>query len=221
MAAGEPGKGVIKPATRFSVSGTQGLEALDVRDRPDPRAFRLESRPDGEAGLRPVRGHKEAVHEAASNPVEGDEGPSLRSREGRAEPVQVGHGHRGDLAVPRHLDEVRQLREAVLAENPRGQVVEAARRAARGEEAALVPQGAEKPLPRDPGGVDVVRLEVAVPMPEPPGIRRPLQERHPFSSRSGRKYRMSRTLPRRSAGGFHAAWTRIPIRISSFVISPK
>src|SRR6266699_395663 len=32
---------------------------------------------------------------------------------------------------------------------------------------------------------------------------------------------MSRTLPCRSRGGLHSAFTRIPIRISSFVISPQ
>src|SRR6266571_2296622 len=122
---------------------------------------------------------------------------------------------------PLEGDERRELREALLAENSRREIVEAARGAPSGEQPTLVPQRDEEPLPREAGCVDVVGLHVPLPRPVPPGVRRPLEERHRSPSRSGRKYRMSRTLPFRSAAGRQAAFTRIPIRISSFVISPK
>src|ERR1700704_6142748 len=54
-------KGVIKPAARFSESGTDRLEAFDVRDRAQPVALRFELRPDREAGPRPVRREEETM----------------------------------------------------------------------------------------------------------------------------------------------------------------
>src|SRR5207247_7826891 len=95
------------------------------------------------------------------------------------------------------------------------------RGAPSGEEAALVPKGDEEPLPGEAGCVDVVGLHVPLPGPVPPGVRRPLEEGHRSPSRSGRKYRMSTTLPFRSDSGLQTALTRMPIRISAFVISPK
>src|SRR5437773_10146242 len=54
MVRAVPGRGVIKPAARFSVSGTDGLDPFDIGDCPDPIASRLEIRADGQAdsGLR-------------------------------------------------------------------------------------------------------------------------------------------------------------------------
>src|SRR5437773_7921229 len=42
MVRAVPSQGVIKPAARFSVSGTDWLEPFDVGDRADPIAPRLE-----------------------------------------------------------------------------------------------------------------------------------------------------------------------------------
>src|SRR5256885_14424128 len=61
-------KGVIKPAARFSESGTDGLEAFDVRDRTDASGFRFEFRPDRQAGPRPVRRGPGAGGQPAANP---------------------------------------------------------------------------------------------------------------------------------------------------------
>src|SRR2546425_1027751 len=127
-------KGVIKPAARFSESGTDWLKAFDVRDRADPSVPRFELWSDCEAGPRPVRRDEQPVDQTAADPAEGDEGPDLR----------MGKPH-----------------------------------------------------------------------------ARPLEERHCSPPRRGRKYRMSSTLPWRSSRGLQAAFTCIPMRISSFVISPK
>src|SRR2546423_1520523 len=174
------------------------------------RPARARSGGPGEGGTHP-----------AANPAERDESPDLWLGKPIAGPVDVGYGHRRDAAFAGDLDGFRELGETVLAEESGGQVVEAARGATGREEATLVAKGDEEPLPRDPGGVDVVGLHVPFPMAELSGVRGPLEERHRSPSRRGRKWRMSRTLPRRSSRGFQAAFTRIPIRISSFVMPPK
>src|SRR5438309_377093 len=171
-------KGVIKPAARFSESGTDWLEAFDVRDRADPSGFRFEFRSDRQAGPRPVRRDEEPVDETATDPAEADESPDLWSGKPSAGPVDVGDGHRGDAAFAGDLDGFRELGETVLAEVSGGQVVEAARGATGGEEAALVAKGDEEHLPRDPGSVDVVGLHVPFPMTELSSVRGPLEERH-------------------------------------------
>src|SRR5947208_7747843 len=52
MVRAVPSQGVIKPAARFSVSGTDWLEPFDVGDRADPIAPRPEFRADGQADPR-------------------------------------------------------------------------------------------------------------------------------------------------------------------------
>src|SRR5438046_10355934 len=59
MVRAVPGRGVIKPAARFSVSGTDRLEPFDIGDCPDPIAPRLEFRADGQADPR-LRGRAAA-----------------------------------------------------------------------------------------------------------------------------------------------------------------
>src|SRR5712692_4857152 len=221
MLGAKPARGVIKPSARFSVSGTDGLEPLDVRDCADSGRPRLELRADREAGSRPIRRDQEPMHESAPNPPEGDEPPDLGPGQRASRAIYVGHRDGLDPTFSRNLDEFRELGETVLAEEAGRHVVEMAGGAARGEQPPLVPEGHEESLARHPGGIDVVCLHVTLPHPMLPGVRRAFEERHRSSSRKGRKYRMSRTLPRRSPGGFQTALTRIPIRISSFVISPK
>src|SRR5256885_2109159 len=70
-------KGVIKPAARFSESGTDWLEALDVRDRADSSALRLELRTNRDAGPRPVRGGEQPVGQTAAETAECDESTNL------------------------------------------------------------------------------------------------------------------------------------------------
>src|SRR5207247_10407540 len=171
----------------FSFCGTGGLEPFDVCDRPGPRLPR--SDPDVDAHPRPggVRGRQEAVEQPTAYPLERDERPDLRRRCEGPGAVLVGDREGGDLALRRDGDELRELREALLAEDPRREVVEAARGAPSGEEAALVPKRDEEPLPGEAGCVDVVGLHVPLPGPVPPGVRRPLEEGHRSPSRSGRK----------------------------------
>src|SRR3989454_3062027 len=180
-------KGVIKPAARFSESGTDGLEAFDVGDRSDPSVPRFELRTDREPGPRPVRGDEEAMDQTTADPSERDEGPDLRMGEPDARPVDVGHRQRRDAALPGDLDGFRELGETVLAEESGREVIQAARGATRGEQPTLVAKRDEEPLPCDPGGVDVVGLHVPFPMAELPSVRGPLEERHRSSSRRGRK----------------------------------
>src|SRR5712691_572930 len=213
-------KGVIKPAARFSESGTDWLEALDVRDRADPSVSWFERRSNREAGPRPVRRDEQPVDQTAADPAERNEGPDLRMGEPDARPVDMGHRHRRDAALGGDLDGLRELGETILAEESGGEVVEATRGATGREKPTLVAKGDEEPLPRDARGVDVIGLHVPLPMAELSSVRGPLEERHRSPSRRGRKYRMSSTLPRRSSRGLQATFTRIPIRISSFVISP-
>src|SRR5438309_2648770 len=54
-------KGVIKPAARFSESGTDRLKPLDVRDRTDPGLAPLQFRANDHADPGPARGDQEAV----------------------------------------------------------------------------------------------------------------------------------------------------------------
>src|SRR2546422_4382026 len=104
-------KGVIKPAARFSESGTDGLEAFDVRDRTDPSSFRFEFRSDQQAGPRTARRDEEPVDETATDPAERDEGPDLWFGERSASPVDVGYGHRRDVAFAGDLDGLGELGE--------------------------------------------------------------------------------------------------------------
>src|SRR5439155_19740358 len=214
-----PRKGVIKPAARFSESGTDWLEAFDVRDRADAILSGFEFRPDRQTHARSAGGDQKAMDETAADPSERHERPDLRAGESDAFAVEMRHGQGSDPPLLRDIDQLREFCEAVLAKEPGREVVEAAGSASGSEHLPLGSQGNEDPLPRHPGGVNVVRLHVPVPVAELPGIGRPFQERHFFPSGNGAKYLMSKTLPRRSSHGFQTALTRIPIRISSFVIS--
>ena len=135
--------------------------------------------------------------------------------------VDADDADRGDPSLFRQLHPVPHLHEALLAEQLRRDPSRPARRAPCSKEAAAVPELPEEPFPRDPARVDVVRLDVPGPVAVRPRVPGPLRDRHPSPSRSGRKYTMSRTLPTRSLGARHFAFTRMPIRISSFDISPK
>src|SRR3989449_4346196 len=214
-------KGVIKPAARFSESGTDWLKAFDVRDRADPSVPRFELWSDCEAGPRPVRRDEQPVDQTAADPAEGDEGPDLRMGKPHARPVDVGHRYRRDAALAGDLDGFGKLGETILAEESGGKIIEVAGGATRRPAATPIAKCDEEPLPRDSGGVDVIGLHVPFPMAELSSVRGPLEERHCSPPRRGRKYRMSSTLPWRSSRGLQAAFTRIPMRISSFVISPK
>src|SRR5437867_12272326 len=77
MVRAVPSQGVIKPAARSSVSGTDWLEPFDVGDRADPIAPRLELRADGQAGPPPGGRAGEAMDQAAANPCERHEGRDL------------------------------------------------------------------------------------------------------------------------------------------------
>src|SRR6266516_3255050 len=97
----------------------------------------------------------------------------------RSEPDADAHPRPGgDLALGRDGDELRELREALLAEDPRREVVEAARGAPSGEETSFVPKRDEEPFPGEAGRVEVVGLHVPLPRPVPPSVRGPLEERH-------------------------------------------
>src|SRR5438876_7918332 len=215
------GKGVIKPSTRFSESKTDRLESVDVRDRPGTGLPRPELGPHRQTRARPGGGDQEPVEEAPPDSFEDDEPPDLGVGELRAGPIFVCDRDRRQLSRLGYVEVLREFREAVFAEHPRWEVVEVAARTPGGEDPALVAERDKESLPRDARGVDVICLDVALPVAEPPGVRRPVEERHDSPSPRGRKPRMSRTLPRRSSFGFHTAFTRMPIRISSFVIPPK
>src|SRR5207249_6185093 len=82
---------VIKPAARFSVSGTDRLEPFDIGDCPDPIASRLEFRADGQAdpGLRGR--DEESMDQAPANSFERHEGPDLGTGQRRPPSIQVSH----------------------------------------------------------------------------------------------------------------------------------
>src|SRR5213596_1934130 len=189
-----PRKGVIKPAARFSESGTDWLEPLDVRDRADPILSGFEFRPDRQTHARSAGGDQKAMDETAADPLERHERPDLGAGESDAFAVEMRHGQGSDSPLLRDIDELREFCEAVLAKEPGREVVEAAGGASGGEHLPLVSQGNEEPLPRHPGGVNVVRLHVPFPVAELPGIGRPFEERHFFPSGNGAKYLMSKTL---------------------------
>src|SRR5207249_5582819 len=118
MVRAVPSQGVIKPAARFSVSGTDWLEPFDVGDRADPIAPRLEFRADGQADPRLGGRDEESMDQSAANSFERHEGPDLGTGERRTPSIQVSHRDRGDAALGRHVHEFAQLREAVLAKEP-------------------------------------------------------------------------------------------------------
>src|SRR5438034_5691629 len=61
-----PRKGVIKPAARFSESGTDWLEAFDVRDRGDAILSGFEVRPDHQTHVRSAGGGWKGMDETAA-----------------------------------------------------------------------------------------------------------------------------------------------------------
>lgn len=161
------------------------------------------------------------MDQATADSLERHERPDLRAGESDTFAVEMRDGQGGHAPLRRDADEFREFREAVLAEEPGRKIIEATGSALSSEQLPLVSKGDEEPLPRYAGGVEIVRLHVPVPMSKLSGIGRPFEERHFSPSRNGAKYLMSKTLPRRSSQGFQTAFTLIPIRISSFVISPK
>src|SRR2546426_10134280 len=179
--------GVIKPSARFSESGMHRLESFDIRDRPRPPVPRLEPRLHGQPRAGQLRRDEEAMKEATANPFEGHERPDLRVRQLRAGPVDVGHRHRRDPPGLGDVDIFGELRETIFAEHARGEIVELAHRAPGSQHPALVAQCDEEPLPRDARRVDVVRLDVPLPVAELPCVGRSIEERHRSPSRRGRK----------------------------------
>src|SRR5256885_2884425 len=90
-------KGVIKPAARFSESGTDWLEPFDVRDRTDPSGPRLDLRPDRDARVSVAGRHEEAMDQATADSPETHERPDLTAGESDTFAVQmrdVQGGHR-------------------------------------------------------------------------------------------------------------------------------
>src|SRR5207247_10641455 len=75
MVRAVPGRGVIKPAARFSVSGTDRLKPFDVGDRADSIAPRLEFRADGPADPGLGGSDEESMDQAAVNAFERHERP--------------------------------------------------------------------------------------------------------------------------------------------------
>src|SRR5256886_7444865 len=180
-------KGVIKPAARFSESGTDWLEAFDVRDRADSSALRLELRTNREAGPRSVRGNQEPVDQTAPDAAEGNEGPDLRKGKPHARPVDAGHRYRRDAALAGDLDGFGKLGETILAEESGGKIIEVAGGATRRGEATLIAKCAGEPLPRDSGGEVVIGLHDPIPTGAHSRVRRTLEERHCSPPRRGRK----------------------------------
>src|SRR5207247_5977092 len=120
-----PSKGVIKPAARFSESGPDWLEPLDVRDRADPILSGFEFRPDRQTHARSAGGDQKAMDETAADPLERHERPDLGAGESDAFAVEMRHGQGSDSPLLRDIDELREFCEAVLAKEPGRQVVEA------------------------------------------------------------------------------------------------
>src|SRR5205814_10660550 len=74
MVRAVPSQGAIKPAARFSVSGTDWLEPFDVGDRADTIAPRLEFRPDGQADPRHRTRDEESLDQSDSHSLQHHEG---------------------------------------------------------------------------------------------------------------------------------------------------
>src|SRR5207247_2973820 len=121
-----PRKGVIKPAARFSESGTDWLEAFDVRDRADAILSGFEFRPDRQTHARSAGGDQKAMDETAADPSERHERPDLRAGESDAFAVEMRHGQRSDPPLLADSDELGESGEAVPGEAPAREPVEAA-----------------------------------------------------------------------------------------------
>src|SRR5439155_13682111 len=112
----------------------------------------------------PGGGDQEPVEEAPVDYFEADEPPDLGVGELRAGPIFVCDRDRRHLSRFGYIEVLREFREAVFAEHPRWEVVEVAARTPGSEDPALVAERDEESLPRDAGGVDVIRLDVALPV---------------------------------------------------------